>query len=333
MSGADSWQRISVHRIEDLKDAVYGAGLEATQISRGPLTGSLLFATSGDVLYSSGLIGGRVALAGPLSQDRVTLGVGLALAPGTRHWLNEVGTGNVGVFLAGDQHDSLYAPGSMYATATLTFDRLEEIAARIGLTLDAHTVGGTGIASLRFSGRDLANLQTRFRLAHDGQGSERLARPVALGSRLLDLVVGRLGRMPYAIPGPADRPALARVVARARAFIHANLDQPLSIDIIAAAVFTSHRTLHRAFQVVFDETPYSYVQRLRLHRIRSELVSDDEKCCMITTIATQWGMSELGRFAAWYRDLFDELPSETLRRQREAVAAPKLADLKLARSA
>jgi hypothetical protein len=44
-------------------------------------------------------------------------------------------------------------------------------------------------------------------------------------------------------------------------------------------------------------------------------------------------MSELGRFAGWYRDLFGELPSETLRRQREGADPPKLAGSRLARSA
>ena len=133
MPDATAWQRISIGSIETLKDAVYGAGLEATQMSRGQLTGNLLFAERDGVLYSSGHIGGRVALLGPLSQECVTLGVGLDLAPGTRHWLTEVETGDMGVFGAGDEHDSLYEPGSLYATATLTYDRLEEIAARIGL--------------------------------------------------------------------------------------------------------------------------------------------------------------------------------------------------------
>jgi AraC-like DNA-binding protein len=322
---ANSWQRISVQRIEDLKDAVYGAGLEATQMSRGHLTGSLLFATSGDILYSSGLIGGRVALAGPLSQDRVTLGVGLMLPPGTRHWLTEVSTGNLGVFLAGDEHDSLYAPGSLYATATLTFDRLEEIAAQAGLVLDARNLGGTGVAAPRFTERDLAGLQTLFRLAHGDHGDKRAARPETLGAEMLAMMVGRLGRAPQVNPGPAERPGLARIVARARAYIHANLDRPLSIDAIAAAAFTSRRTLHRAFGTVLGETPYSYAQRLRLHRIRRELVSDAEKCCTITAIANYWGVSELGRFAAWYRDLFGERPSDTLRRRREQAASPKFA--------
>jgi len=42
----------------------------------------------------------------------VTIGVGLVMAPGTRHWLNEVTTGAVGVFLPGDEHDAFYPPGS-----------------------------------------------------------------------------------------------------------------------------------------------------------------------------------------------------------------------------
>jgi AraC-like DNA-binding protein len=113
-----------------------------------------------------------------------------------------------------------------------------------------------------------------------------------------------------------------RIVARARAFIHANLDQPLSIEKIANAAATSHRTLHRAFHVVLDETPYSYVQKLRLNRIRRELVTDAEIACTITSVAHRWNIPEMGRFAAWYRDLFGELPSQTLMRRQQSPQHP-----------
>ena len=93
----------------------------------------------------------------------------------------------------------------------------------------------------------------------------------------------------------------------------------MSIDKIVSAAATSHRTLHRAFQMVLDETPYSYVQKLRLHRIRHELVSEAEAASTITSAAHRWNIPELGRFAAWYRDLFGELPSETLARQGAVV--------------
>jgi AraC-like DNA-binding protein len=121
--------------------------------------------------------------------------------------------------------------------------------------------------------------------------------------------------------GGTDPRGHSRIVARARAFIHANLDTSLSIERIAAAAHTSHRTLHRAFQVVLDETPYSYVLKLRLHRIRHELISDAEAVCTITAVANHWGLSELGRFAAWYRELFGELPSQTLARRNQSIEA------------
>src|SRR5262245_31615523 len=86
------WSRRVASRVEDLSDAVLGAGLEVTQMSRGALSASLAFAERDGIVHSSGRIDGRVALVGPLSQDRPTLGVGLRLAPGSRHWLNEVST-------------------------------------------------------------------------------------------------------------------------------------------------------------------------------------------------------------------------------------------------
>jgi AraC-like DNA-binding protein len=314
LSDASFWQRISIGGIEDLKDAVYGAGLEATQMSRGRLAGGLLFAMRDGVLYGSGDIGGRVALLGPLSQTGVTLGVGLDLAPGTRHWLTEVATGDVGVFLPGDEHDSLYGPGSLYATVTLTHDRLEEAAARIGLVLDAGMLGGTGVQERRFSAAELAPLRARFRQAHLG-GPNQAAGPTALGGQMLTMLIHRLGRPPW-VTRPLDRQRLSRVVARARSYIRDNIERSLSIEAIAVAAGASHRTLHRAFHVVLDETPYSYVLRVRLHRIRTALVSDAEKSATITAVANHWGISELGRFAGSYRELFGELPSETLRRTR-----------------
>jgi transcriptional regulator GlxA family with amidase domain len=109
-----------------------------------------------------------------------------------------------------------------------------------------------------------------------------------------------------------------RVLSRAHAHSSiAHLDQPLSVEKIASAAATSHRTLHRAFHIVLDETPYSYVLKLRLHRIRHELVTRAEAACTITMVAHRWNITDMGRLAAWYRDLFGELPSQTLMRRQQ----------------
>lgn len=316
------WSRIAISRIEDLSDAVLGAGLEAMQMSRAPVTGSLAFAARDGIVYSSGSIGGRVALSGPLSDRHITLGLGLRIPAGARHWLTEVATGDFGMFLPGDEHDALYVPGSLYVTATLSGERLEELAAQAGIILDRQTLGGTGFHPRRVEERLLRDLRAGFAKLHAGAPAS--TRTVAVfGGRLLDLAVQHFGRLPYPVTGRANPQGYARIVARARSYIFQNLETPLSIDAIASAAFTSRRTLHRAFQTVLDETPQSFVRKLRLHRIRQDLASEVEIACTVALIANRWGMAELGRLAGWYRDLFGERPSETLaqRRQISRVAA------------
>ena len=158
-----TWTSVPIARIEDLRDAVYGAGLEATQMSTGGLSGNLTFARRDDVLYSSGLIDGRVALRGPLSSDQITVGVGLRMGSGTRHWLEETASGAVGVFHAGDEHDAFYTQGSLYATATLSLDRLEQLAAGDELVLDRPVLGGTGLHARPLANAALRRIRQRLR--------------------------------------------------------------------------------------------------------------------------------------------------------------------------
>lgn len=312
-----NWTRIPISSVDDLSDAVYGAGLDATQLSRAPVTGSLAFAFSDGITYGTGLIGGQVAITGPLSLNMVTLGLGLVLTPGSRQWLSEVATGNVGIFLPGDAHDALYMRGSLYATVTLPLDHLEQLAAKLDVVLDAKTLGGSGVDPQKLPADTMERLRASFLQVHAGYGDSPLI--ADLEHELLEALIVHLGRVPRRPPGGTNPRGYALVVARARAFISDHLDQPISIDQIAAAASTSHRTLHRAFQSVLNETPYAYVLKLRLHRIRHELVSDDELACSIAAVANHWGMPELGRFANWYHELFGELPSQTLARYRQSV--------------
>jgi len=75
----------------------------------------------------------------------------------------------------------------------------------------------------------------------------------------------------------------------------------------------SVRTLHAAFQQQFGESPMSYLRRVRLDRVRSELVRSDPATVRVTEVAMRWGFFHRSRFAQQYRDRFGELPSATLR--------------------
>jgi AraC-like DNA-binding protein len=310
------WTRVAISSIEDLSDAVYGAGLQATQMAKGGLSGSLAFAERNGITYSSGLILGTVTLTGPLSPNQVTLGVGLHFSPGSWHWMTEVTTGEVGLFHAGDEHDCHYTPGALYATVTLDEARLEEEAAKEELVLDRRTLGGTGLHARHLHPNAVAWLRQRFERIHADHYADHL-RNADVCAVMLQLFLRHFGRAPSSHTRGGNGNAHAAIVRRARVYIAEHLGRPIALDDIASAAFASRRTLYRAFAEILNDTPQSYVRRLRLHRIRHDLATDGERACTIALVATQWGMTELGRMSGWYRELFGERPSETHAQARD----------------
>jgi AraC family ethanolamine operon transcriptional activator len=85
------------------------------------------------------------------------------------------------------------------------------------------------------------------------------------------------------------------------------------VEQLAAAAGVSERTLRDAFQHYFGLAPLRYLNRRTLHQVRSALKAADPSAATVTSIATKFGVWELGRFARDYRVLFGELPSQTLR--------------------
>ena len=305
---AATWSRVPISGIEDLSEAVRGAGLEATQMSTGRMSGGLAFSEDDGIVCSSGLIEGRVSLFGPLSSSGITTGVALKIGSGARHWLNEIETGSVGVFLPGDEHDALYTPGSLYAAVTLSAEKLEQEAGKEELVLDRHGLGGSGIHARCMALEILAALQRAFESVH--RNSDGFDHP-GLAKQLLAALIAHLARPPRRNNWGRHPDLHGKIVERARVYIHDHLSEPISIDDLAAAAYASRRTLFRAFTDILDDTPRNYVRRLRLHRIRHDLASDAEKACTIALIANQWGISDLGRMSGWYRELFGERPRDT----------------------
>jgi len=80
---------------------------------------------------------------------------------------------------------------------------------------------------------------------------------------------------------------------------------------LSRAVWYSERRIRAAFKEVTGVSPMRFMRLRALHEIRCELLSG--AAGSVTDAAFKWGLTELGRFAREYSDLFGELPSETLR--------------------
>ena len=202
-----------ISQLEDLHNDVLCAGLTATQLSRAPVTGSIILSSHKGLALSSASIGGRIALAGVLSKDLVTFGLGVHLKPGSRQWLREVQTGEVAAFLPGDDHDALYAPGSLYATVGVSPERIEERAAQLDIVLNSSALG-TGVHARPLSHELLTQFQREYMRLHTDP-SVRASHFNLCGQRLLDAFLLHFGcqlraRLGLCAPGRRER-----VVARA----------------------------------------------------------------------------------------------------------------------
>ena len=140
----------------------------------------------------------------------------------------------------------------------------------------------------------------------------QLEQPAArhmLSLSLADAVLQCMGSKAFEARPPATTPALRHIVAKAREYMQAHADEPISVPDLCAATGVSRRSLQYAFEDVLHLSPVTYLRVMRLNRVRCEMQACREDT--IGDIAARWGFWHLSRFAIDYARLFGELPSAT----------------------
>ena len=114
---------------------------------------------------------------------------------------------------------------------------------------------------------------------------------------------------------PGTQPVTSRrqVVERAEAFLSARIGESVSIAQLCRVAGVSERSLRNAFYDVRGMSPKRFAMRARLTQVRRALSDANGTRGAVTTIATDYGFFELGRFASTYKAVFGESPSATLR--------------------
>lgn len=115
------------------------------------------------------------------------------------------------------------------------------------------------------------------------------------------------------------RPPLQRhlVISRCLELIDAQLGRPLSVDDLCAAAGVSDRTLRTVFLELFGVSPHRYLMNRRIHAIHHAL-QHAQGGETITSLCSDHGVWDFGRFAHQYRQLYGVLPSQDLRAATQA---------------
>ncbi|WP_374454550.1 helix-turn-helix domain-containing protein [Nocardioides sp.] len=143
-----------------------------------------------------------------------------------------------------------------------------------------------------------------------------LARSAAsrlLGHTLLHTFPNNVVGDPSAEPRGVDSSdATTATLRKAAGFIDEHAHEDLSVAALARACGVTPRALQYAFRRHLGCTPMAYLRRVRLDLVRQAL--RDGTALTVSDAAARYGFFNPGRFAAGYRQVFDERPTDTLHR-------------------
>jgi len=122
-------------------------------------------------------------------------------------------------------------------------------------------------------------------------------------------------------PAREGRPRIQReeIIRSSREMLEQRHGETVLVGDLAAAADVSERTLRRAFQEYFGVGPVRYLQLRQLQQVHRALRATDAEEASVTDVLLRHGVWEFGHFAARYRRLFGERPSETLRTRKAAA--------------
>ena len=303
---------------EDFTNTVRDWNVEFRQLDRGQFHGKLFQVGSGTVHF------GHASLTRHLDQHGVCpAGLRTIVVPATSdqnfRWRDQHITGNkIAIFPKSGELDAISTTGfevftlSIPEEALLAIDRIMcRSCLENGLkNVEVLKITDNGMNMLRHY---LAQLQQELSrnpaLLHTPGFSMELESE--LPQRLLTALA--FGQDATIVPPSRLRD---QALKKALDYIAEYSGETLKVLDLCKVTGVSVRTLRYAFLDRFGISPKAYLVTYRLNKVRKELLASSSSTTKISDIANLWGFWHMGQFAADYRKLFGELPSETRIRRR-----------------
>lgn len=105
-----------------------------------------------------------------------------------------------------------------------------------------------------------------------------------------------------------------QAICVAESYISRTLQCDISVTAVCLKAEVSQRTLEYAFMERFGMNPKVFIRTSRLNAVRKALRVADPSRANVKDIALKYGFWHAGQFAEDYSNLFNELPSQTLKK-------------------
>jgi len=294
--------------VDELAEVTKEWDLDFRQLNQGPFSGSVRQAVAGPVHLARTKLSGVLHQRGTTPPDVYTFSF-----PGVRPmdfcWRGyTVGDTDLLIHQPGGEFESISKHDFELLLISVSREKLEDAARRLGLAFPEHAFDGLEITSC--DPEILSNLRDLVAIALallvDGRPLTK-----SIEQRACDFLIRGLapGFRSDPRPGRGRRRLIDLAVRLARDRAH----EIPSVKELCKESGASERTLRRGFAERFGVSPKTYLQAQRLIGVRRDLRSSVQGE-RISDVANRWGFWHLGQFAMDYRRHFGELPSETLGR-------------------
>ena len=227
----------------------------------------------------------------------------------------EISNNTIAVFKPGSEMDCVTRPGFEAFTLSYTEEYLNGIGANLGLPemkklLNDSDIFECSMLELSESRRQL--YQIIDTLKNSSTEIKYLSFMHALDVELPEQIL-----LTLAGSVPATSSSLRvrnRAIKQIKHYLAEYPREPVTVNQLCKIARVSIRTLQYAFLEHYGVTPKTYLKGYRLNSVRKELWKSNPSTTRVNDVISLWGFWHMGQFAADYRKLFGELPSETLQR-------------------
>jgi AraC-like DNA-binding protein len=299
----------SVNDVDGYQRSVSGVAIEAVREGVGVGPNILRSVNDGRIISSSNQIGFPILTRTTIGDDIVVLVLMRSTAPGSR-WIGiDVRPGLLLGYAPGAEHTAVNRPGLRFTFAIVAVDELRKQAEQLGFRVAIPTRGEALELPCTPENDAVAELLSLLPAIPPGRTP-----PPWLLDDLLSAWASTLGA---SLRGWRDRTVTRtdsqRVVRACVDYAESIGHRPSILELVAASGVPERR-MREAFTSVYDTPPSAFFREWALTEAHRRLATAEPSDATVAQIAESVGFAHLGRFPAYYRHVYGELPSTTLDR-------------------
>jgi AraC family ethanolamine operon transcriptional activator len=292
-----------------------GWDLDYRQLESGRFSSERLSFGNASFVYAHTKIGRRLLQRGTTPPGLVTFGV-LANTEISINWRNaDINGGSLFIFPPDGELYSISPANFDAYPISLSEQKLNQVCSLLELPNFRRLINNKEIflcnpqKMLEFRGY-LAQVESRLLM------NENTSRNLEFLLEIEDEIANRLLKMLAEHSQPARRKWVRKrdvAVRKAEAYILENSANVLTVPELCRVSNASQRMLEYAFRERYAMTPKAFILMFRLNNARVQLKKANQYNDQVTQIAQRNGFTHMGQFSAYYKKLFLECPSDTLR--------------------